>query len=167
MTKLSAGILLVRPPADDVGAPEFLLVHPGGPFWRSKDRGSWSIPKGEHLPGEDPLDRALKEFEEELGVPCPATQLISIGSVTQNGGKRVTAWCGLGSIDTTSIVSNSFEMIWPPRSGTVAQFPEVDRAEFFTLGEASVRILHGQLPLLDAAIRALQEAGLLSPGDTG
>ncbi len=164
MTRSSAGIVLVRlpvPSGTNVPVPEILLVHPGGPFWRNKDLGHWSIPKGEYGGDEDPKLVALREFEEELGVGCPANRLFAIGQIRQAGGKVVTAWCGVGSIDTGAIVSNTFEMTWPPRSGVTAQFPEVDRAEYFAADEALARILPSQAPLIHAALSALGDAGLL------
>lgn len=143
----SAGILLHR--RLDGGEPEVLLVHPGGPFWAKKDAGAWSIPKGEHGDDEDPLTAARREFAEELGRPLPAGEIVPLGEVRQKGGKLVTAWAVAGDLDPATIVSNSFELEWPPRSGRQAQFPEVDRAEWFTLDRAREKLLPGQLPLLD------------------
>ena len=159
MVAPSAGILLVR---EVDGVPEFLLVHPGGPFWAKKDEGAWSLPKGEYAPDEDPLAAARREFAEELGCECPDEDLIDLGEVEQPGGKRVRAWCGIGSIDTGSIVSNTFEMVWPPRSGNLQRFPEVDRAGWFTLDIAGAKILVGQRRFIDSAVRALIQAGRLS-----
>jgi predicted NUDIX family NTP pyrophosphohydrolase len=150
--KTSAGILLVRLVG---GSPEFLLVHPGGPFWAKKDAGAWSIPKGEYLEPEDALGCARREFEEELGVPCPATELVDLGEVTQAGGKRVRAWAAIGDVDVTAAISNTFEIEWPPRSGRRQTFPEVDRVEWFGHADAAEKILGGQLPFLDRAIEAL------------
>lgn len=163
MAKLSAGIVLVRiqEPVSQPADTQVLLVHPGGPFWKNKDIGSWSIPKGEYEVGEDPEHVARREFEEELGVSCPAGDLLALGSVRQAGGKVVTAWCAVGTIDTDNVNSNTFEMIWPPRSGTTQSFPEVDRAEFFPRAEAERRILPSQLGLIEAAFTALRDAGLL------
>ena len=148
MPKLSAGIVLVR--LVD-GEPHFLLVHPGGPFWKNKDEGSWSIPKGEYGPDEDPLATATREFEEELGVAVPTTNLEPLGSIKQAGGKVVTAWCAEGDLDVESITSNLFEIEWPPRSGRRQTFPEVDRAGWFGLDEALVKIVGGQRELLTRA----------------
>jgi predicted NUDIX family NTP pyrophosphohydrolase len=161
MAAVSAGILLVR--VRD-GAPELLLVHPGGPFWAKKDVGAWSIPKGELAEGEDPLAAARREFAEELGIACPCADddLIELGEVRQAGGKRVQAWCGIGSIDTTAIVSNTFEMAWPPRSDALQRFPEVDRAGYFAAEVARTKVLSGQQPLIDRALRALAQAGRIS-----
>jgi len=153
----SAGLLLVR--SDDAGLPEFLLVHPGGPFWAKKDAGAWSIPKGEYLDGDDPEECARREFREELGVDCPVQELIALGEVVQSGGKHVLAWCGVGDIDTSSIESNTFEMEWPPRSGRMQRFPEVDRAGYFDRATADEKIIPGQRPLLERALAALRAAG--------
>lgn len=154
MAKVSAGILLVRLDEDE---PRFLLVHPGGPFWQRKDEGAWSIPKGEYEPGDDPEATAKREFEEELGVPCPEGPTLPLGEVRQKAGKVVTAWCVVGSIDADDITSNTFVMEWPPKSGTMAEFPEVDRAGFFTAAEAEVKLLPGQRPLIARALAALSE----------
>ena len=135
------------------GALELLLVHPGGPFWARKDDGAWSIPKGEYEETEDPQAAALREFEEELGQPLPVldhSTLTELGSARQPGGKVVTAWAAEGDLDAAGIVSNTFELEWPPRSGKLQQFPEVDRAAWFTVDEARTKILRGQLPLIDA-----------------
>ena len=155
MAKLSAGILVVRYLATE---PQFLLVHPGGPFWARKDLGSWSIPKGEYGAGNDPLAEAVREFEEELGVAMPDGERFALGSITQAGGKIVTAWCVIGDIDLAAMASNTFELEWPPRSGTMRQFPEVDRAEFFSQPEAERRILASQHPFLQRALDAVNLA---------
>ena len=156
MAKLSAGILVVR----QIDAqPHFLLVHPGGPFWARKDLGAWSIPKGEHVAGDDPLAAAVREFDEELGLPLPVGERLALGSITQAGGKIVAAWCVFGDVDLAEMVSNTFEMEWPPRSGRMQQFPEVDRAEYFALDEAERRILAAQLPFLQRALDAVNLAG--------
>jgi predicted NUDIX family NTP pyrophosphohydrolase len=146
MPKRSAGILLFQ---RDSGELRVLLVHPGGPFWKTRDRGSWSIPKGEYLEGEDAGAVALREFEEETGVALPASNLTSLGEVRQAGGKVVTAWALEGDLDPEKIVSNTFEMVWPPRSGRRQTFPEIDRAGWFTLAEAREKILDGQRPFLE------------------
>jgi predicted NUDIX family NTP pyrophosphohydrolase len=145
-TKRSAGILLHR---RRDGAHEVLLVHPGGPFWAKKDAGAWSIPKGEYEDGEDARACALREFAEELGSPPPDGELVDLGEVRQRGGKVVTAWALAGDADADAIHSNTFTMEWPPRSGTMREFPEVDRAAWFGLDEARERILPAQAPLLD------------------
>lgn len=144
MAKQSAGLLLYR--IRD-SRTEVLLVHPGGPFFAHKDAGAWSIPKGEVDPGEDLLDCARREFEEELGFR-PSGAVTSLGSVTLKSGKIVHAWAVEGDWDTTRIKSNSFEMEWPPRSGKHQEFPEVDRAEFFEIEEATHRINPAQAELL-------------------
>ena len=140
--KRSAGVLLRRPEDGRV-----LLVHPGGPFWARKDEGAWSIPKGEYDEDEDPEACARREFLEELGVEAPAS-LIDLGTVRQKNRKEVRAFYGEGDLDATAVVSNTFEMEWPPRSGRRQSFPEVDRAEWFTLDVAARKILSGQAPLL-------------------
>ena len=144
--KRSAGILLHR---NRNGAREVLLVHPGGPFWAKKDAGAWSIPKGEYEDGEDARACALREFGEELGAPAPEGELVDLGEVKQRSGKVVTAWALEGDADAAHITSNTFTLEWPPRSGRLREFPEVDRAAWFALGEAQERILEAQAPLLD------------------
>jgi predicted NUDIX family NTP pyrophosphohydrolase len=126
-----------------------LLVHPGGPFWAKRDKGAWSIPKGEYEDGEDPQACALREFEEELGTPLEAGELVELGSVRQRNGKVVTAWAAEGDLDAAAIRSNTFAMEWPPRSGRTREFPEVDRAGWFTLDEAREKLIEAQSPLLD------------------
>ena len=125
-----------------------LLVHPGGPFWRNKDLGTWTIPKGEIAEGETPLEAARREFQEETGLP-PGEPLIPLGEIRQAGGKFVTAWAFEGDGIPSELFSNTFEMEWPPRSGRRQQFPEIDRAGWFALPVARVKILEGQRPLLD------------------
>jgi predicted NUDIX family NTP pyrophosphohydrolase len=142
----SAGIVLHR--VADRG-PEVLLVHPGGPFWARKDAGAWSIPKGEYGEGDDPRACALREFEEELGSPLPAgTELTDLGTVRQAGGKVITAYAAAGDLDATAITSNTFTTEWPPRSGRTQEFPEVDRAEWFTLDAAREKINPAQAEFL-------------------
>jgi predicted NUDIX family NTP pyrophosphohydrolase len=144
--KRSAGILLHR--VRD-GVREVLLVHPGGPFWAKKDLGAWSLPKGEYEDDEDPQACALREFAEELGTPPPDGELVELGEVRQRAGKVVTAWALAGDADPAAIRSNTFTMEWPPRSGAMREFPEVDRAGWFSLDEARERILPAQAPLLE------------------
>lgn len=141
MAKLSAGIVLHR---ERGGCVEVLLGHMGGPYWARKDVGAWSIPKGECEPGEDPLAVARREFEEELGVPVPKGDLVELGEVRQSGGKRVVAWAVAGDLDATTVVSNTFDLEWPPGSGRIQQFPEIDRAAWFTLDAASAKIITAQ-----------------------
>jgi predicted NUDIX family NTP pyrophosphohydrolase len=128
---------------------EVLLVHPGGPFWRNKDDGAWSIPKGEIGTTEDPEIAARREFAEELGPFAIIGSLRALGEVTQRGGKRVIAFAGEGNFDPAKHVSNLFEIEWPPRSGRMQSFPEVDRAEWFGLEAARTKFLSGQAELLD------------------
>jgi predicted NUDIX family NTP pyrophosphohydrolase len=142
----SAGILLYRGEGDGL---EVLLVHPGGPLWAGRDEGAWSIPKGEYPDGEDPLDAARREFEEELGSAPPAGEAADLGEIRQKSGKRVRGWALAGELDATSVTSNTFELEWPPRSGRRIEIPEVDRAEWFGLSAARGKINAGQVPLLD------------------
>ena len=130
------------------GAPEIFLVHPGGPFWARKDLGAWSIPKGEYLPGEDPLEVARREFTEETGFEARG-EFLELPPIRQAGGKRVRAWAFRGDCDPASLAGNSFSMEWPPRSGRRAEFPEVDRGEWFPVELAREKILKSQAGLLD------------------
>lgn len=144
-SKRSAGILLYRRCG---GGLEVLLAHPGGPFWKNRDDGAWGIPKGEIGEGEDPWLAARREFLEETGV-TPGEEAIELTPVRQKGGKLVHAWAIEGDCDAAAIVSNLFAMEWPPRSGRMAEFPEIDRAAWFGIERARAKILPGQLPLLD------------------
>jgi predicted NUDIX family NTP pyrophosphohydrolase len=146
MSKTSAGLLMYRRRA---GGVEVLLVHPGGPFWRNKDAGAWTIPKGEPAVGEELLEAAKREFEEETGV-APVGDCAPLPSVKQKGGTVIHAWAIEGDLDPAQIRSNTFEMEWPPRSGRRAAFPEIDRAEFFSLDQARLKMNSGQVALLDA-----------------
>jgi predicted NUDIX family NTP pyrophosphohydrolase len=146
MPKLSAGLLIHR--RVDAGV-EVFLVHPGGPFWKNKDAGAWSLPKGEYADGEDALAAAQREFAEETGLPLPAGEFVPLGEVRQAAGKVVTAWAVAGDFDAASIVSNKFSMEWPPRSGRMQEFPEVDRAGWFALEAAREKLLAAQCELLD------------------
>ena len=127
---------------------EVLLVHPGGPFWARRDEGAWSIPKGEFDDGEDAEAAARREFLEELGVPAPAA-LTDLGTVLQKNRKEVRGFLGEGDLDVSAVVSNTFTMEWPPRSGRRQEFPEVDRAEWFSVEEARVKLNAAQAEFLD------------------
>jgi predicted NUDIX family NTP pyrophosphohydrolase len=142
----SAGIALYRRTGSDV---EVLLGHMGGPYWARKNEGAWTIPKGEVEPGEDPLAVAHREFEEEIGTPVPAGSVIDLGEIRQAGGKTVQAWAIEADLDVSTIVSNTFELEWPPGSGRMKTFPEIDRAAWFDLESARSLIVKGQRPLLD------------------
>ena len=146
MPRRSAGIVLYR------NALEVLLVHPGGPFFANKDAGVWSIPKGEYEDGDDPLACALREFEEELGTPLEADSPIELGTIVQRGGKQVTAWAVAGDLDPSTARSNTFTMEWPPRSGRQQEFPEVDRAEWFSVQDARAKLVPAQVELLDRLV---------------
>lgn len=143
--KTSAGILLYR---FNKKKTEVFLVHPGGPFWKNKDEGAWSIPKGEFEEGEDALKAAIREFKEETGVSVTG-DFIPLNPVKLKSGKLVHAWALEKDIDATVIISNTFLLEWPPKSGKKIEVPEVDKAEWFSIAEARVKINAGQLPLLD------------------
>jgi len=147
MPKRSAGILLYRFAAD--GTCEVLVGHMGGPFWAKKDAGAWSIPKGEYGDGEVPFDVARREFEEELGSPVPATDFVDLGEVRQSGGKVLTVWAAEGDLDADASVSNTFELEWPPRSGRIQEFSEIDRSAWLPIAEAREALVKGQVPILD------------------
>jgi predicted NUDIX family NTP pyrophosphohydrolase len=152
MSKRSAGILLFRGRGPE---PRVLLVHPGGPFWGKKDQGAWSIPKGEYEEGEDALAVARREFQEELGAPVPAGDAIELGELVQPSRKVITAFAVEGDFDPSRLKSNLFEMEWPPKSGRLQSFPEVDRAAWLTLEEAREKILPGQRPFIDRLLDRL------------
>ncbi|MFZ5690798.1 MAG: NUDIX domain-containing protein [Pseudomonadota bacterium] len=145
MPKRSAGILMYRRVE---GRLQVLLAHPGGPFWARKDAGAWSIPKGEYGAGEDALAAARREFREELGI-APQGECQPLGEVTQKGGKVVTAFALSGDLDATAIMPGTFEMEWPPKSGRLQRFPEVDRAAWFDIDEARIKIVPAQAAFLD------------------
>src|SRR5882724_10191626 len=145
MAAESAGILMYKRHGQEL---QVLLVHPGGPFWRNKDLGAWSIPKGERVAGEDAEVTARREFAEELGVK-PVGALSLLGRIRQRGGKQVEPFAIQGEFDVDRLSSNSFEMEWPPRSGRMQSFPEVDRAAWFSLAEAREKINAGQGALID------------------
>ncbi|OZD61293.1 NTP pyrophosphohydrolase [Rhodococcus sp. 05-340-1] len=147
MVDTSAGILLYRVGVD---GPDVLIAHPGGPFWARKDEGAWSIVKGLITDGEDPWTAAQREFREEVGSDVPAGEHIELGTVTQRGGKIVTAFGVEADLDVSNAVSNTFEIEWPPKSGLMKSFPEVDRVEWFPLAQARTKLLASQHPFLDA-----------------
>jgi predicted NUDIX family NTP pyrophosphohydrolase len=148
----SAGILLHRSFA---GRIEVLLVHPGGPFWAKRDAGVWSIPKGEYLPGEEPLAAAIREFAEELGSAPPDGEPIDLGEIRQKSGKRVRGWALAGDFEVGTVRSNTVEIAWPPRSGRTLEIPEVDRAEWFSVAVAREKIVPAQAELIDRLLAAL------------
>ena len=145
MPRVSAGLLMYRFREKEV---QVLLAHPGGPFFASKDEGSWTIPKGEIEPGEELLEAAKREFQEETGV-TPTGRFIALIPIKQKGGKIVHAWAFEGDCDPTAIVSNTFTMEWPPKSGRQMAFPEMDRADFFDVAAAKAKIKAAQRPLID------------------
>jgi predicted NUDIX family NTP pyrophosphohydrolase len=155
MPQHSAGILLYR---RRQGAIEVLLVHPGGPFWAKKDEGTWSIPKGEYAPGEDPLAAARREFAEETGTQMEG-EAIPLGAFRQSPAKIVDSWAIEGDLDPATLKSNTFTLEWPPRSGKMREVPEVDRAAWFTPEEAARKLLRGQRPILEALLRHLDQEG--------
>lgn len=158
----SAGLLLCRAQPRGQGfTVEFLLVHPGGPYFANKDTGAWSCPKGLVEPGEQPLQTAVREFCEETGFGAPPGPFMSLGEIVQRGGKRVLGFAAVGDADPAALRSNTFELEWPPRSGRRQRFPEVDRAAWFELSAARTKILPAQIPLLERAL-----AGLLQPKDS-
>jgi predicted NUDIX family NTP pyrophosphohydrolase len=150
MPKLSAGILLFRKRPADV---EVMLVHPGGPFWARKDDGVWSIPKGLVDEGEDLLAAAKREFLQETGMAVDG-EFLDLGAHKQPGGKKIAAWACEGDFDPASLKSNTFSLEWPPRSGRLAEFPEVDRAAWCSIDDALEKINKGQKPII-AALEAL------------
>lgn len=155
-SKSSAGLLMFRRKQDEL---EVLLVHPGGPYFRKKDEGAWTIPKGETAEGEDLRTRAKIEFEEELGLTPAEEAWIDLGSVKQKGGKTVHAWAFAGDLEPDfKLASNNFEMEWPPRSGKMQPFPEVDEARFFPLEQARSKINQAQTVFLDRLREALERA---------
>jgi predicted NUDIX family NTP pyrophosphohydrolase len=152
VSKKSAGLLPFREANTGL---EVLLVHPGGPFWAKKDEGAWSIPKGEFADDENPLAAARREFEEETGIE-PAGEFLPLGSIKQTGGKLVLAWALRCECDPSTIRSNLFSMEWPPKSGKQQEFPEVDRAAWFGVETARVKILKGQAAYLDRLLEQLK-----------
>ena len=151
--RTSAGILLYRlTPAGDC---EVLLGHMGGPFWARKDDGAWSIPKGEHGPEEEPFAVACREFEEELGSPVPAAEFLPLGQLQPTSGKLLTVWAAAGDLDAATSRSNTFTIEWPPRSGRLQEFPEIDRAAWFGVDEARTKLVKGQVPFLDRLLERI------------
>lgn len=150
----SAGLLLFRQVS---GAVEVLLVHPGGPFWAKKDEGAWSIPKGLVDPDENDIDAAVRETREELGIDVDG-DFVALGEYRQPSGKTVVAWCVEADpqLDVEDVRSSMFTMEWPPKSGQFRSFPEVDRAGWFSLEDAAVKILKGQQAILDALVKHLE-----------
>ncbi len=152
MAKKSAGLLMYRRRQRNV---EVFLVHPGGPFWAKKDVGSWSIPKGEYGPGEDPLEAARREFQEETNFKATG-EVIPLTPRKQSSGKEIAAWAFEGDCDTSAVKSNTFTMEWPPRSGKQQEFPEVDRAGWFSIPTAKEKIIKGQTAFLDELTQILE-----------
>jgi len=152
VTKRSAGLLLHRTAGDGL---QVLIAHMGGPLWAARDTGAWSIPKGEYGAGEDPFAAACREFSEELGAPVPPGQFRALGDIRQGSGKVVTAWALDADFDATSAVSNTFEMQWPPRSGRMQSFPEIDRAAWVDVDTAREKLVTGQAGFLDRLCAAL------------
>lgn len=149
MTKTSAGILVYRRTDSDI---EVLLGHPGGPFWKNKDQGAWSIPKGE-FEDEEPIVAAKREFKEELGHTAPSGEYLDLGSITRKDGKTIYIWAVEGNLDVTNISSNTFEMEWPPHSGQKQSFPEIDKARWFKIEQTADKLHKGQ----DEFIKRLSE----------
>src|SRR4051794_27146246 len=155
MPKRSASLLLHKVESDVVSV---LIVHPGGPFWARKDDGSWSIPKGEYDEGEVALDVAYREFQEEIGIPVPDGASIDLGELKQPSGKRITCWAvRCAGLDVSAAESNLFEIEWPRGSGKLQSFAEVDRVEWFTLSDARVKLLKGQVPFLDRLMAVVRD----------
>ena len=153
--KRSAGLLMYRHSAG--GEVQVLLAHPGGPFWRHKDQGAWTIPKGEYLAPEPALEAAQREFSEETGFAV-TPPLLPLGEVVQKSGKRLTAWAFEGDGDPDQLRCNSFEMEWPPHSGRRQQYPEIDRVAWFSLAAGRDKLLPAQVELLDRLQRLLDHA---------
>lgn len=146
MKNPSAGILLYRRKGNDI---EVLLGHPGGPFWKNKDKGAWSVPKGEYDADEDPLAAACREFQEETGQAVPDGERLALGDMKRKDGKVITVWAIEGQIDEIHIMSNSFEVEWPPKSGRLQAFPEIDRAVWFPLAAAPAKMHQGQAVFIE------------------
>lgn len=153
MPKLSAALLAYRHRCE----LEVLLVHPGGPFWARKDDGAWSIPKGEYLEPEEPRAAAYREFAEEVGVAPPDGEPLDLGTARLRSGKVIGCFAVEGDVDLSEFCSNTFEMEWPRGSGITREFPEVDRAEWFSIAQARVKLSSGQLPFLDRLVEQTQQ----------
>jgi predicted NUDIX family NTP pyrophosphohydrolase len=146
MKKQSSGLLIYRQISAEL---EVLLVHPGGPFWAKKDKGAWGVPKGEYETGDDPLVAARREFEEEIGQPAPKAETIELGEMKRQDGKVIKVWAVEGHLDVSVIKSNNFTMEWPPKSGNMQDFPEVDAANWFKLSEAVTKLHKGQAVFIE------------------
>ena len=156
MTRRSAGVLLYRGAGERV---EVLLGHMGGPFWATRDDRGWSVPKGEHAADEEPLAAAYREFGEETSLPVPDGEPVPLGVVRQSGGKEVAVWAVEGDLDVGAAVSNTFPLEWPPRSGRVQDFPELDRFEWTDLPTARRRLVAAQVAFLDRLVEHLRAGG--------
>ena len=154
MARRSAGLLVYRRTRDVV---DVLIAHPGGPFWAGKDDGAWSIPKGEYGADEDPWRAARREFAEELGLPAPDGPPVALGEVRQRGGKVVTVFAVNADVDVTGTQSNNVQIQWPRGSGRILEFPEVDRVEWVSVEAARVKLLAGQVPILDRLLERIGE----------
>jgi predicted NUDIX family NTP pyrophosphohydrolase len=145
----SAGILVYRGAGPDL---EVLIGHMGGPLWSHRDAGGWSIPKGQYLADEQPLAAARREFLEELGLPAPDGELIDLGTIRQPSGKYVSIWAVEGELDPSAVVPGTFVMEWPRGSGRLGEFPELDRAAWFSIDDARTKLVPGQVPFLDRLV---------------
>lgn len=152
VAKRSAGLLVYR---SVDGRVEVLIGHMGGPFWARKDAAAWSVPKGEYGDDETPEAAARREFAEELGLPAPEGPLVSLGEVKQSGGKVVTVWAVEGDLSPADVVPGTFPLEWPPKSGRIEEFPEVDRVEWFALDAAAEKLVKGQRVFLDRLATSL------------
>ncbi|MFF5503602.1 NUDIX domain-containing protein [Streptomyces roseolus] len=151
----SAGLLVFRRSMAEDGGVEVLIGHMGGPFWARREKAAWSVPKGEYGPEEEPRDAARREFREELGLPVPEGEWLDLGEVRQAGGKTVTVWAVEGELDPAAVVAGTFSMEWPPRSGVLAEFPELDRVGWFTVEEAAPLLVAGQREFLERLVTRL------------
>ncbi len=162
MAKTSAGLVMYRIRSHQL---EVLLVHPGGPFWANKDAGAWFVPKGEVRPGEDEFVAARREFQEETGLE-PGAGFVELGMVKHRSGKIVRAWAFEGDCDPADLRSNTFTMEWPPRSGNMREFPEIDRAQFFLIGQAREKIYPMEFELIGRLAKVCAEKGLIKEEPT-